>query len=81
MTRDKDVFATELRIVGDPRSKHTADDRKTQFDLAMRLYNLLGDMAFAVERMNAMRDEHEALPNNVEGLNSDQKRADSLNPE
>jgi hypothetical protein len=39
----------------DPRSKHTAEDRKAQFDLSMKLYNLLGDMTFAVDRINGVR--------------------------
>src|SRR5262249_53134492 len=35
--------------------KHTAEDRKAQFDLAMKLYNLLGDMTFAVDKINGVR--------------------------
>ena len=39
----------------DPRSTHTAKDRKAQFDLAMKLSNLLTEMSFAVERINGVR--------------------------
>ena len=52
MTKDKAVYETKLEIVADPRSKHTPEDRKAQFDLAMKLYGMLGDMTFAVERIN-----------------------------
>ena len=31
----------------DPRAKHTPEDRNAQFDLAMKLHDLLGDMTFA----------------------------------
>ena len=55
MTKDKAVYETKLEIVADPRSKHTPEDRKAQFDLAMKLYGMLGDMSFAVERINALR--------------------------
>jgi photosystem II stability/assembly factor-like uncharacterized protein len=55
MTKDKDVFTTQLRVTADPRSKYTAADRKAQFDLAMKLYNLLGDMTYAVDRINSVR--------------------------
>jgi hypothetical protein len=55
MSKDKDVFTTLLRVGPDPRTKHTAEDRKAQFDLAVRLYGALGDMTFAVERINGVR--------------------------
>ncbi len=55
LTKDKNVYTKSLQIVSDPRSTHTAKDRKAQFDLAMKLYNLLGDMSFAVERINGVR--------------------------
>jgi photosystem II stability/assembly factor-like uncharacterized protein len=55
LTKDKAVYTKSLQIVSDPRSAHTPKDRKAQFDLAMKLYNLLGDMSFAVERINAVR--------------------------
>ncbi len=55
MSKDKDVYTTQLSVLPDPRARHTAADRQAQFDLAMKLYNLLGDMTFAVERINAVR--------------------------
>lgn len=55
MTKDKNVYTTQLVVTGDPRVKHTTEDRKAQFDLAMKLYNLLGDMTFAVDRINGVR--------------------------
>jgi hypothetical protein len=55
MTKDKNVYTTQLQVVADPRSKHTPEDRKAQFDLSMTLYNLLGDMTFAVDRINGVR--------------------------
>jgi len=55
MTKDKQVYTTELQVVSDPRSKHTLEDRKAQLDLAMKLYDLLGNMSFGVERINGVR--------------------------
>jgi photosystem II stability/assembly factor-like uncharacterized protein len=55
MTKDKNVYETKLQLVPDPRSKHTPEDRKAQFDLAMRLYHMLGDMTYAVDRINGAR--------------------------
>ena len=55
MSKDKDTYTTPLVLVPDPRAKHTPAERQAQFDLAMKLYNLLGNMTFAVERMNGVR--------------------------
>ena len=55
MTKDKNVYTTQLVVTGDPRVKHTAEDRKAQFDLAMKLYDLLADMTFAVDKINGVR--------------------------
>jgi len=55
MTKDKNVYTTKLQVTTDPRAGHTPEDRRAQFDLAMKLYNLLGDMTFAVDRINGVR--------------------------
>jgi hypothetical protein len=55
LTKDQDVYETKLTVVPDPRSTHTAADRQTQFDLALKLYGLLGEMTDLVDRMNTVR--------------------------
>ena len=55
LTKDKNVYTTQLQVVGDSRSTYTPRDRREQFDLSLKLYNLLGDMAFGVERINSVR--------------------------
>ncbi len=55
MTKDKNIYTTKLEVTADPRSKHTALDRKAQFDLALKLYGELGDMTYAVDRINGVR--------------------------
>jgi photosystem II stability/assembly factor-like uncharacterized protein len=55
MSKDKDVFTTPLRIVADPRARHTPLERQAQRALALKLSSLLGDMTFAVEKMNGVR--------------------------
>jgi photosystem II stability/assembly factor-like uncharacterized protein len=65
MTKDKNVYETPLRVTGDPRAKHTLADRQEQFALAVRLHRLLGDMTFAVDRINGVRlalDDRAAKP-------------------
>lgn len=55
MTKDKNVYTTSLQVLADPRSRHSSDDRKAQFDLAMSLYTLMGDMTYAVDSINGVR--------------------------
>jgi photosystem II stability/assembly factor-like uncharacterized protein len=55
MSKDKDVFTTQLQVQSDPRAKHTLADRQAQFALAQKLSGMLGDMTFGVERINGVR--------------------------
>ena len=55
MTKDKQVYTTQLQVNPDPRSTHTAEDRRQQYELAMKLHKLLGEMSFDVDKINGMR--------------------------
>ncbi len=55
MTKDKNVYTTQVQVVADPRVKHTLADRRAQYDLSLKLHNLLGEMTTTVERINATR--------------------------
>ena len=39
MTKGDQVYTAPLKVVLDPRAKFTVEDRKAQFDLAMKLYD------------------------------------------
>jgi len=56
MTRGDQTYTTQLVVTLDPRAKYTVEDRKQEFDAAMRVYRLLGDMSYDVERINGVRD-------------------------
>ncbi|MBV9215756.1 MAG: sialidase [Acidobacteria bacterium] len=55
MTKDKQVYTTPLKVTLDPRVKFNLADRQANFDLSMKLYNLLGQMSADVERINSVR--------------------------
>jgi hypothetical protein len=55
MTKDKQVYTTELEVVADPRATYTAEDRRQQYALALKLHKELGEMSFAVDRINGLR--------------------------
>jgi len=56
MTRGKETYSTQLVLELDPRAKFTLEDRKMEFDAAMRLHRLLGEMSFDVDRINGVHD-------------------------
>lgn len=55
MTKDKNVYTTKLDVRLDPRAKFGLADRQANFDLSMKVYRLLGDMTFDVDRINGVR--------------------------
>ena len=58
LTRGNESYTTKLSVTLDRRATYTEADRKLEFDAAMRVYNLLGDLSFDVDRINSV---HEAL--------------------
>src|SRR3989449_7209599 len=56
MTRGKETYSTPLVLELDPRAKFTLEDRKLEFDAAMRLHRLLGGMSVDVDRINGVHD-------------------------
>jgi photosystem II stability/assembly factor-like uncharacterized protein len=54
MTRGKETYTTELVVGLDARAKFSAEERKQEFEAAMRVYNLLTDMSFDVDRINGL---------------------------
>jgi photosystem II stability/assembly factor-like uncharacterized protein len=56
MTKGDQVYTAPLKLVLDPRAKFTPEDRKAQFDLAMKLYNLLDHMSYAASTIQSVRD-------------------------
>jgi hypothetical protein len=76
MTRGKDTFSTQLNVVLDPRAKFSLEDRRQEFEAAMRVYNLLGDMSFDVDRINSV---HDSLLARAAALKGDPALAKRLN--
>jgi photosystem II stability/assembly factor-like uncharacterized protein len=49
------TYTTPLHVTRDARMKHTLADRKAEFDLSLRLYEILNQMTGVVEKMNGVR--------------------------
>jgi hypothetical protein len=57
MIKGKDTYTTQLRVAPDPRSRSTREDRALQFDTVMKLYNMLGELTYAVDSTADARDQ------------------------
>jgi photosystem II stability/assembly factor-like uncharacterized protein len=56
MTKGGKVYTTSLPVALDPRATYTPEDRKAQYDLALKLYETLGHMTWAVDAITEARD-------------------------
>src|SRR5262249_55938004 len=81
MTKGDQVYTTQLSVTLDPRAKYSMQERKAQYDLAMKLYNMLGRMTYAVDSIVGVRDsanvqaaklqQGDTLRNNLQKLSGD----------
>ncbi len=74
MTRGEQVYTTKLHVGMDPRASYTLADRKMEFDAAMRVYNLLGDMSYDVAKIAGVRAGLMGLAGKVSGQDALHKR-------
>lgn len=78
MSRGTETYTTQLVVTLDPRAKFNLEDRKVELDAAMRVYNLLGDMSFDVDRINGVRDALADRSGKVKGDAAFAKRLQDL---
>jgi hypothetical protein len=57
LTRGSEVYTTPIVATLDARAKFTVEDRKQEYAAAMRVFKLLGDLTFDVDRINGVRLE------------------------
>ena len=56
LTKGDQVYTEQLTVAMDPRAKYPIEDRKAQFELSMKLYNLLEHMTYGVDAIEGVRD-------------------------
>jgi hypothetical protein len=56
MTKGDHTYASKVDVVLDPRATYGVDDRKKQFDLALKLAGLLNHMSWGVDSIINVRD-------------------------
>jgi hypothetical protein len=55
LTEGDSVYSAPLHVVADPRNKATLADRRAQYALSLKLYELMNQMTSVVTRMNDVR--------------------------
>jgi len=65
LTKGGQVLDSQVQLVADPRSTHTADDRNLQYDTVMKLHAMMERLTYVVDATLAAR---EGLQKRAEGL-------------
>ena len=56
LIKGKDTYSSTVTLAPDPRSTHTREDRQVQQQTAVRLYDMVEDLAFLADSIVAVRD-------------------------
>jgi hypothetical protein len=78
MTKGKDVYETKIDVGLDRRVTFTAADRRAQYDAAMRVRSLFGEMSDLVFRINAVRAQSDAAGAKLAANDAERKQLASL---
>jgi hypothetical protein len=60
LTKGKETYSSEVKLVPDPRSKSTAADRELQHKTVTQLYDMLAQLTYVVDATNDLRDQTKA---------------------
>ena len=56
MTKGTSTYSTTVNVVLDPRAKFTVEERKSQYELVMKIGSMLNHMSWAVDAVIELRD-------------------------
>jgi photosystem II stability/assembly factor-like uncharacterized protein len=68
LTKGDHTYTEELKVAMDPRAKYPVEERKAQFDLSMKVYQLLEHMTYGVEAIEGVRDTANARGTKLAGM-------------
>ncbi len=57
LIKGKETYTTEIKVIPDPRSKHSKEDRALQYETVMKLYDMLGRLTYVVDNVVDVRDQ------------------------
>jgi photosystem II stability/assembly factor-like uncharacterized protein len=57
LTQGDKTYASQVEIVPDPRSTHSAEDRAAQHETALQLYGMLGRLTYLADTVKSLGDQ------------------------
>ena len=60
LTKGKETYTSEVKLVPDPRTKSTAADRALQHKIVNQLYDMLAQLTYIVDATNDLREQAKA---------------------
>lgn len=57
LTKGKEIYTSQVKLVPDPRTKSTAADRSLQHKTVVQLYDMLSTLTFVVDATNDLREQ------------------------
>src|ERR1022692_2171905 len=57
LTKGKEVYTSQVKLVPDPRTKSTAADRALQHKVVTQLYDMLAKLSYIVDATNDLREQ------------------------
>src|ERR1700733_188405 len=75
LTKGKDTYSSEVKLVPDPRTKSTASDRALQHKTVTQLYDMLAQLTYIVDATSELREQAKQRA----GAASDSKLKEQLN--
>ena len=70
LIKGKDTYEGKVNLVPDPRSPHSAEDRKLQQETALELYRALEDLTYLIDTLIDVRDQAKARGEEAGGKGS-----------
>ena len=78
MTKGKEIYETKIDVGLDRRVAFSVEDRRAQYDAAMRVRALFGDMSSLVDQINAVRAQADAAAGQLPGNDVTRKQLEAL---
>jgi hypothetical protein len=78
LTKGGQTLASQVQLVTDPRTTHTADDRKLQYDTVMKLHGMMERLTYVVDATLGARDGLKARAEALPKGDALRKKAESL---
>jgi hypothetical protein len=61
VTKGAKTYESNLNLIANPKSIHTADDRKVQYETAMKLFNMTEELGYVVDQIDNYKTKIDSI--------------------